>query len=196
MQAIYQIFAAYFEDDCADELTNEPAMSAILERDAPISATPKSTIKYVSRYLGLPVISLSRIGYYDGQMVTFHYNKHEDNSFVQRTLPAIKFIQLLIQHIPEKQFNMTRYYGLYARHREIGRTLHKAGPKSKHRILLDFNTWHKLFLLTMGYDPLQCPKCRHEIVFLELYHKHGRVPLDEFCNRKHGINVKLYEVNA
>ncbi|EOS38357.1 hypothetical protein C808_02558 [Lachnospiraceae bacterium M18-1] len=34
MQVIYQIFAAYFEDDCADELTNEPVMSAIMEKDA------------------------------------------------------------------------------------------------------------------------------------------------------------------
>ncbi|MFQ9704079.1 MAG: hypothetical protein ACLR0U_22125 [Enterocloster clostridioformis] len=37
-------------------------------------------------------------------MVTFHYNKHEDNSFVQKTLPAIDFIKLLILHIPEKNF--------------------------------------------------------------------------------------------
>ena len=108
-------------------------------------------------------------------MVTFHYNKHEDNSFVKKTLPAIDFIKLLILHIPEKNFKMTRYYGLYARHREIDNQLHKAVPKSKHRILLDFNTWRKLFLLTMGYDPLQCPNCRHEMVFLELYHKHERV---------------------
>ncbi len=34
MQVIYQIFAAYFEDDCADELANEPVMSAILEKGA------------------------------------------------------------------------------------------------------------------------------------------------------------------
>ncbi len=34
LQAIYQIFAAYFEDGCADELTNEPVMSAILEKKA------------------------------------------------------------------------------------------------------------------------------------------------------------------
>lgn len=34
MQVIYQIFAAYFEDDCADELTNEPVMTAILEKDS------------------------------------------------------------------------------------------------------------------------------------------------------------------
>jgi len=34
MQVIYQITSAYFEDDCADELTNEPVMTAILDKDA------------------------------------------------------------------------------------------------------------------------------------------------------------------
>ena len=33
MQVIYQIIAAYFEDDCADELTNDPVLTAILEKD-------------------------------------------------------------------------------------------------------------------------------------------------------------------
>ena len=34
MQVIYQIISAYFEDDCADELTNEPVMKAILDKNA------------------------------------------------------------------------------------------------------------------------------------------------------------------
>ncbi|MBO6257953.1 MAG: IS1380 family transposase [Succinivibrio sp.] len=34
MQMLYQIIAAYFEDDCADELTNDPIMTAILEKDS------------------------------------------------------------------------------------------------------------------------------------------------------------------
>lgn len=33
MQMVYQIIAAYFEDDCADELTNDPVLTAILEKD-------------------------------------------------------------------------------------------------------------------------------------------------------------------
>ena len=33
MQAIYQIISGYFEDDCADELTNEPVMTAILDKE-------------------------------------------------------------------------------------------------------------------------------------------------------------------
>lgn len=32
MQLIYQIIASYFEDDCADELTNDPVLTAILEK--------------------------------------------------------------------------------------------------------------------------------------------------------------------
>ena len=32
MQVIYQIIAAYFEDDCADELKNDPVLTAILEK--------------------------------------------------------------------------------------------------------------------------------------------------------------------
>ena len=34
MQVIYQVIGSYFEDDCADELTNEPVITAILEKDA------------------------------------------------------------------------------------------------------------------------------------------------------------------
>ena len=34
MQVIYQIISAYFKDDCADELTNEPVMTAVLDKNA------------------------------------------------------------------------------------------------------------------------------------------------------------------
>jgi len=34
LQAIYQLFAAYFEDDCADELTNDPVFTAVLGKKA------------------------------------------------------------------------------------------------------------------------------------------------------------------
>ena len=34
LQVLFQIFAAYFEDDCADELTNDPIMTSILAKEA------------------------------------------------------------------------------------------------------------------------------------------------------------------
>lgn len=33
MQMVYQIIAAYFEDDCADELINDPVLTAILDKE-------------------------------------------------------------------------------------------------------------------------------------------------------------------
>jgi len=144
---------------------------------------PDTVVKYISRYLGRPVIATSRIDSYDGENVTFHYNKHEDNSYVEKTVPVLDFIKLLIQHIPEKHFKMTRYYGLYARHRESDQKLSKVVPKSKHKILLDFKTWRNNILLSFGYDPLCCPKCKHTMVFLELYYKHKRVSLSELYER-------------
>lgn len=142
-----------------------------------------SVIKYISRYLGRPVIALKRIDSYDGDHVTFHYNRHEDNVFVRKTIPAMDFIKLLIQHIPEKHFKMTRYYGLYARHRESDRSLRKAVHSSKHRILKSFTLWRKDILLSFGYDPLSCPCCHHEMTIAEIYYKHERVSLQDLYER-------------
>lgn len=130
-----------------------------------------------------PVIATSRIDNYDGDTVTFHYNRHEDNKYIEETLPAIDFIKRLIRHIPEKHFKMIRYGGLYARHREIDKTLFRAISKNKHRIYRNFNQWRTAILLSFGYDPLECPDCKHKMVLLELYYKHKRVPLEELYEK-------------
>lgn len=149
----------------------------------PALTDPSTVSKYISRYLGRPVIGLSRIDSYDGESVTFHYNRHEDNVYVEKTLPAIDFIKLLIQHIPEKHFKMTRYYGLYARNRELDKSLNKLVPKAKHKIILDFNTWRNRIALSFGYDPIQCPDCKKKMELLDLYYKHTKVSLDELYER-------------
>lgn len=118
-----------------------------------------------------------------GDTVTFHYNRHEDNKYIEETLPAIDFIKRLIRHIPEKHFKMIRYGGLYARHREIDKTLFRAISKNKHRIYRNFNQWRTAILLSFGYDPLECPDCKHKMVLLELYYKHKRVPLEELYEK-------------
>jgi hypothetical protein len=116
-------------------------------------------------------------------MVTFHYNRHEDDQYIEETLPAIEFIQRLIRHIPEKHFKMIRYGGLYARHRKIDAKLNRAISKSKHRIYRSFNQWRTAILSSFGYDPLECPDCRHKMEFLELYYNHERVSLEELYEK-------------
>ena len=144
---------------------------------------PRIVVKYIGRYLGRPVIATSRIDKYDGEMVTFHYNRHEDEQYIEETIPAMEFIQRLIRHIPEKHFKMIRYGGIYARHREIDSKLYRAISKSKHHIYHSFNQWLTAILSSFGYDPLVCPDCQHRMEFLELYFNHQRVSLEEMYEK-------------
>lgn len=149
----------------------------------PNKCDPKVVTKYIGRYLGRPVIATSRIDNYDGENVTFHYNRHEDDAYVEETIPALKFVERLIQHIPEKHFKQIRYYGIYARRRENDKKLNRAISKEKHRTLLSFNRWRECTLLSFGYDPLKCPCCGQKMLFLELYHNHQHVSLDELYEK-------------
>lgn len=145
----------------------------------PNKCDPKTVTKYVGRYLGRPVIATSRIDSYDGEFVTFHYNRHEDEKLIIETIPVLEFIARLIQHIPEKHFKQVRYYGIYARHNDNDKTLHLAIPKEKHKIFKSFNEWRTALLNSFGYDPLKCPCCGATMSFLELYFNHKRVSLEE-----------------
>mgnify|MGYP003483557116 FL=1 len=139
-------------------------------------------IKYIGRYLGRPVIATSRIDNYDGDNVTFHYNRHEDNALIYETVPVLDFMEKLIQHIPEKHFKMIRYYGLYARHKASVKMLNPAVPLHRRPFILSCNKWRLSVGLTFGYDPLKC-SCGNMMVILELFHNHKKVPLDDLFRK-------------
>lgn len=149
----------------------------------PNKCSPNAVSKYIGRYLGRPVIATSRIDKYDGDYVTFHYNRHEDNKLVSETVPVLVFIERLIQHIPEKHFKQIRYYGIYARHRDSDKKLNPAVSFEKHKILLSFNRWRNCILSSFGYDPLRCHCCGSTMKFMELYYNHRPVSLDELYKR-------------
>ena len=165
----------------------------------PRKCKPNEVLKYIGRYLGRPVIATSRIDSYDREndTVTFHYNRHEDEKYMVETIPAMDFIKQLIRHIPEKHYKMIRYYGIYARHRDTDKKLHRAMSGEKHRFWITFNRWRSLFLHSMGYDPLMCPCCGKEMVFLEMYQKRDRLSLEEMYERimaknRHSRSPTLY----
>ena len=161
----------------------------------PNKCDPSIVTKYIGRYLGRPVIATSRIDDYDGDNVTFHYNRHEDDELVTETIPVLDFIKRLIQHIPEKHFKQIRYYGIYARHRKSDQKLNRAISKSKHTMLRSFNQWRNSILTSFGYDPIKCPCCGTTMDFLELYFNHKRVPLDELYeqakSKAHNIRAPI-----
>lgn len=140
-------------------------------RAKPNLCTPDITIKYISRYLGRPVIATSRIDSYDGTNVTFHYTRHEDNKTVTECIPALEFIQKLIIHIPEKHFKMLRYYGIYAKHHKQRKKLRLCISKEQKHFLSRNMNWRTSILSSFGYDPLQCPKCGTSMLVLEVYYK-------------------------
>ncbi len=149
----------------------------------PNKCDPDKAAKYIGRYLGRPVTATSRIDSYDGENVTFHYNRHEDEKLITETIPVLEFISRLVQHIPEKNFKQIRYYGIYARHREPDKKLNRAVPKEKHKIILSFNRWRDCIAASFGYDPLKCPCCGETMALLDIYFKHKRVPLEEMYEK-------------
>ena len=149
---------------------------------------PNTAAKYIGRYLGRPVIATSRIDKYDGEYVTFHYNRHEDDKYIEETVPAMDFIKRLIRHIPEKHFKMIRYGGIYARHRDTDSNLRRVISKEKHHFYCSFKKWRTAILSSFGYDPLQCPGCKHQMEFLELYYNHQRVSLEELYEKAMSIS--------
>lgn len=174
MGSSFKKVKAYIYNHCAN---------GFYVRAKPNKCDPKVVTKYIGRYLGRPVISTKRIDAYDGTNVTFHYNRHEDEKLVEETIPVLEFIERLIQHIPEKHFKMIRYYGIYARHRDEDSRLRRAISKEKYRIFLSFNRWRDSILSSFGYDPLRCPRCNGTMLFLELYHNHKHIPLDEMYEK-------------
>ncbi len=140
-------------------------------RAKPNLCTPDVTIKYITRYLGRPVIATSRIDKYDGEYVTFHYTRHEDNKTIVECIPALDFIKRLIVHIPEKHFKMLRYYGIYAKHHKQEKKLRRCISPEKRKFLSNILDWRNSILLSFGYDPLRCSICGSSMSVLEVYHK-------------------------
>ena len=59
----------------------------------------KSGVEYITRYCGRVPISENRIVNYDGSNVTFSYIDHKDSKYHEITLPASKFIMILLRHL-------------------------------------------------------------------------------------------------
>jgi hypothetical protein len=133
----------------------------------------KGAARYVGRYTGRPAISESRIIDYDGEYVTFCYERHEDGKRIKEKIHAFEFIKRLIIHIPEKRFNMVRYYGIYARNNKHKKRLptFKMLDEKVLEQLRKLRTWKCRILKAFGVDPLECTKCKGKMVMNDIYYK-------------------------
>ena len=129
----------------------------------------KKVVDYIVRYTGRPAMAQSRITHYDGQQVTFWYQRHEDHQKVTETISAINFIKRLIVHIPDEQFKTVRYYGLYAKKYKHHSKLFKMLSSSKLKAKQMFENWRYRILLSFGYDPLKC-SCGHTFECVDFFY--------------------------
>lgn len=133
--------------------------------------SPMAVAGYITRYIGRPVMAQSRITDYDGNNVTYWYQRHEDNETVFVTEHAHKFIARLIIHIPEKGFNMLRYYGLYAMPEKKTDKLVHLMQRHLRNFARMKRYWALRIELSFHHDPLKCP-CGGYMEFKDIYLPH------------------------
>jgi hypothetical protein len=80
----------------------------------------KDVARYIARYVRHPAVGERRIINYDGKTVSFYYvneNKNKiksEGKIVKVTMPVFDFIEGILRQIPDPQFKLIRYYGIYA----------------------------------------------------------------------------------
>lgn len=136
-------------------------------------------VKYIIRYTGRPAMAQSRILDYDGQFVTFYYDRHEDNKRVTEKIPAVEFIKKLIIHIPDEQFKMIRYYGLYAKEYIHSALLYRLDSKEKSQFRKRHSHWRARLLIAFGIDPLCC-SCGNRMELVGIFQSGKNLYLDNF----------------
>ena len=99
------------------------------------------------------MIANSRIIAYNKEAVKFYYKDHQEQIHYKIML-AKDFISAIIQHIPDKNFRLVRYYGAYSRRKK--KVIHQSIIREK--ILIDFN--HK--------REFHCSKC-NEIMEIVMF---------------------------
>lgn len=134
----------------------------------------KTAAKYVGRYVGRPAIAESRIIDYDGINVTYKYTRHEDNKTIVETVDAYEFIKKIIIHIPDKNFKMIRYFGLYARRSKNKNDLIKMLDKNILNARKAVAKWEYRILATFGVNPCKCINCGCMMKFNDIvFQKYG-----------------------
>ena len=125
------------------------------------SSNFKSAISYITRYTNRPAMAESRITNYnpDIHSVIFWYDRHEDGKRVTKAVHPFGLIKRLIIHIPEKGFNMNRYYGIYAMKKSKSRHLKMIKEKLTKPL-----KWIDKLILHFKCNPLKC-SCGNTLKF-------------------------------
>lgn len=137
------------------------------------------TVKYVGRYAKRPCLSEAKIIFYEKEnnliSFTYHDKLTQEDQIMDMTIN--EFIGALIRHIPEKGFNMIRYYGMYANvlKWKILKILAKRLIYLYGRVYLTFEpqirTWRDRIKDMTNIDPLFCQKCHKYLTLVQVNYR-------------------------
>ncbi|MEL6653508.1 MAG: transposase [Bacteroidota bacterium] len=139
-------------------------------------------VAYVGRYTKRACLSESKLeSIADGQ-IRYRFNDYKNTPRGMKptqgiiTQDAFKFLDALLQHVPEKGYRMVRYYGLYSsrRYKQIkpsGEASCECACKPSEPDWYSEIDWgpyedyRKAQLERTGVDPLYCLNCNQDYVF-------------------------------
>lgn len=99
--------------------------------------------------------------------VKYYYKRHEDGQRVEENIHSYEFIKGLIKHIPDRNFKVVRYYGLYAKEHKQSKKIFKLLNPTQIEIRQQLRKWNLAIELSFGYDPTKCD-CGGKFIFFEL----------------------------
>ena len=127
---------------------------------------PRATVRYIGRYTKRAVLAEYRITHYDGNTIRFAFKDYaREGRTSYKTLPVFAFIRRLIRHIPDKNFKMVRYAGLFAprwkaHYLAQARAALGSSPDSRTETPKSLLPWRERRIAEQGSDPLLCPRCK------------------------------------
>lgn len=129
------------------------------------NSSTSTMIEYAMRYTGKPAMAESRILDYDGEYITFWYQRHEDNKIVKEKLHVYEFFKRLIIHIPEHNFKTVRYYGIYSKKHKFHDKMVMLIKSHTHKLRNSLTCWRMMILKDFNIDPLTCPNCGNQMLW-------------------------------
>ena len=117
----------------------------------------QSALSYLSRYLYRGVLPDEDIINITNDTVTFRYKESKTNAWRIRTLPTLKFLLLILQHVLPKGLQRVRDYGFLR------------GQAHALRVRIQLLLLNLLYLMPPLTVPIRtkairvCPCCQHEM---------------------------------
>lgn len=152
--------------------------------------TPAEVIRYIGRYSKRACLSEYKITNIEGDYIFFTYKdyREKENPELENSPAKVKelkvhyrdFFPLLLQHVPEPYFRMVRYYGSYARFKDIPQ---EYKVKADEQFLEALETEYQ----TSEVNPKYCKVCKRSKVYVTtLFDRREKINRTEvFDIRKH-----------